>query len=521
MKTRKVSISVFQIFIALLVIIAIIAGVVVTIKVINKGNEKSIFAGNGTAEDPYRIENVEDLVKLAQSVNKGETYKDKYFSLLDKLDFQDDTCYKNIEDTSFGDINQDGKTETIKIELLSGFTTIGGTYLDDNSISSFEGIFNGNDKTIKNLIINISNTNQSEFVGLFGNNKGEISNLRIMGEINISENLENTTLYIGMVAGKNDGKIETCRTEGTIVANINEANSYAEVAGIVGENTGEITDSSSNVNITSNQLKAGITAKNTKNENITNSGKITNCTNTGEIKEEKSTNNYTAGIVAQNQKGSITSCTNDGNIQGKLVGGIIGEAIECSFAACQNNGDITNLKENSTNSEIAGGIVAKLEKSIMENCKNTGTVLGLTDVGGIAGINNGSISRGRNEGNITKVNETIANKINLGGIVGSNYSDGKILNSKNYGTISSTYDNLVTIGGISGKQYNGALIDSCENSGSLTGEGKIITPNEDTTTNCKNCINYAGGSAQTTEAGELHLGLIYGKFEEITDNVIR
>ena len=100
MKTRKVSISVFQIFIALLVIIAIIAGVVVTIKVINKGNEKSIFAGNGTAEDPYRIENVEDLVKLAQSVNKGETYKDKYFSLLDKLDFQDDTCYKNIEDTS-------------------------------------------------------------------------------------------------------------------------------------------------------------------------------------------------------------------------------------------------------------------------------------------------------------------------------------------------------------------------------------------------------------------------------------
>lgn len=518
MKTRKVSISVFQIFIALLIIVAIIIGVVVIKKVVNN-KEQSIFAGSGTLEDPYRIENVEDLVALAQSVNKGESYKDKYFSLLNKLDFLDDTCYKNIEGTSFGDINQDGKIETIKIELLSGFTPIGGTYLEDDSISVFEGVFNGNDKTIKNLTINISSAEQGAFIGLFGNNKGEISNLRIMGEINISESLENQTLYVGMVVGKNDGKIQTCKAEGTITANINDNNSYAGVAGIVGTNTGEISDSSSNVDIISNQLKAGITARNIKNENVTNSAKITNCTNTGDIKEETSTNNYTAGIVAENVNGNITSCTNDGDIQGKLVGGIIGKATDCNIAACQNNGDITNLKENSTNSEIAGGIVAILEKSIMENCKNTGAISGTTDVGGIAGTNNGSISQGRNEGNITKINETIASNVNLGGIAGSNYANGKILNSKNYGKISSSYDNLVTIGGIVGKQYNGALIDSCENNGSLIGEGKIITPNEDITTNCKNCINYAGGSAQTTEAGELHLGLIYGKFEETASNI--
>ncbi|MGN1326885.1 MAG: hypothetical protein ACI4VQ_02210 [Clostridia bacterium] len=513
MKTRKISISIFQIFITLIIIVAIIIGILIVMRVIKKENGQSIFAGSGTLEDPYRIENVEDLVALAQSVNKGEHYKDKYFSLLNKLDFQDDTCYKNIDDTSFGDINQDGKIETIKIELQSGFTPIGGKYLQDNTISSFEGIFNGNDKTIKNLVLNISSSEQGSFVGLFGNNKGEISSLRIMGEINISENLGNQTLYVGMIAGKNEGKIQTCRVEGAITANINDNNTYAEIAGIAGENIGEISDSASNVNIISNQLKAGITAKNIKDTNILNSGKITNCTNTGSIKEEQSTNNYTAGIVAENQNGSITSCTNDGDIQGKLAAGIIGRAIECTIAACQNNGNITNLKENSTNSEIAGGIVALLEKSIMENCKNTGTISGLTDVGGIVGINSGSISQSRNEGNITKINETIASKINLGGIVGSNYSDGKILNSKNYGTISSTYDNLVTLGGISGKQYSGALIDSCENSGNLVGEGKIITPNEDTTVNCKDCINYAGGSAQTKEAGELHLGLIYGKFE--------
>lgn len=521
MRTKKVSISVFQIFIALLIIITIIVGILTIKKVIRKSqnNILSIFNGSGTAEDPYKIEKIEDLIMFSQNVNKGESYKDKYFVLVNKLDFQDDTCYRNIGDTNFGDINQDGKIDTIKIELLSGFTTIGGTYLENNSISSFEGIFNGNDKTIKNLILSISNTEQSAFVGLFGNNKGEILNLRIMGKIKISENLENQTFYVGMIAGKNEGKIQTCRAEGIITANINGSNSYAEVAGIVGENAGEIIDSASNVNIISNQLKAGITAKNINNENIESSGKITNCTNTGEIKEEESTNNYTAGIVAESENGNIINCNNDGNIQGKLVGGIIGKATDCNIAACQNNGNISNLTENSTNSEIAGGIVAILEKSIMENCKNTGTISGLTNVGGIAGINNGSISQGRNDGNVTKVNEIIANKVNLGGIVGSNYSDGKILNSKNYGNINATYDNLVTLGGICGMLYNNSLIDSCENSSNLIGEGKIITPNEDTTVNCKNCINNSGGRALNSKAGELYLGLIYGKFEEVANNI--
>ena len=523
MKTKKVSISLFQIILILLIIIAIIVAIIVMknkgIGIGNLSFEPETYAGSGTSEDPYKIEKIEDLVSLAKNVNSGKTYKDKYFILVDKLDFREDESYRNMDDQTFGDINNDGQVDNIKNELTQGlgFEPIGGKETKGNNITSFEGIFDGNDKTIKNFTLNISNDVSYSYIGLFGSNKGTITNLRIMGNIFVDENLDNKNLCIGMIAAKNEGIMKSCVTEGTIVSTINGSANYAKVGGIAGENTGTITDSVNNINITSNQLKAGIVAQNSIVEGQQESGKIDNCTNNGEIKELSSTSSYTAGIVAENKSGSIVNCTNDGNAEGKLVGGIVGNAKGGSIIACQNTGAITNIKENSTDTEIVGGIVALLEENAtLENCKNTGSILGLTNIGGIAGENRANISQATNEGNISKINEIIANKVNIGGITGLNYS-GKIANSKNYGTISSEVDSLVKLGGICGSLYSNSLIDTCENNGTLLGEGKIIIPNEDLTINCSNCTNNAGGSAQRTAEGELYLGLIYGKFEEDID----
>ena len=69
MARKRISISVFQMFIALLIIIAIITIVIVVKKNVNfeqigvsKQLEKD-FAGSGTKEDPYKIGKIEDLVK--------------------------------------------------------------------------------------------------------------------------------------------------------------------------------------------------------------------------------------------------------------------------------------------------------------------------------------------------------------------------------------------------------------------------------------------------------------------------
>lgn len=414
MKKKKVSISVFQIFIALLVIVAIIVIIMLIKKNVNfSKNTKELgeFTGSGTNNDPYKIENIEDLIKLSKNVNNGKSYSNQYFELTNKLDFQSDESYKE-PNAQYGDLNNDGNAETIKKELTTGngFKAIG-----DAEENPFEGIFNGNNKTIKNLTINVNNIEDKAFVGLFGINKGTISNVKIIGNVIVDDNLVNKQIYIGMVCAKNQGLIQACNAEGDITATINGENTTTEVAGIVAENSGKIIDTANSVNITANQLKAGIVAKNMVSENIENSGQIVNCTNTGNIKEDAGSDYYTAGIVADNDRGNITTCNNNGTITGKKVGGVAG--ISTGYiVACQNIGNISNVKETSSDSEVAGGIVGIIDTAIVENSKNTGMVSGLTNVGGIAGENKGTISKSKNEGNISKISETIGKNVNLGGI---------------------------------------------------------------------------------------------------------
>lgn len=320
MKTKQVSIRLFPILIIFILIIAITVTVIVILNTKDNKKQDEIihqYAGSGTVDDPYRIEKVEDFVKLLRNVANGTTYRDTYFKLINKIDFQDDSSYLDINDTTYGDINSDGNIDGIKIELTTGNAFYG---IINNNTNSFEGNFNGDNKTITNLIINIPEGNNTTNIGLFGNNKGTICNLRIIGNITTTnEYIENINMNIGILAARNEGTIQSCRIEGSIKVLENSENANILIGGMVGENVGTILDSSSSVNIESNCQKAGITAKNTVDSNVANSGIITNCSNNGEIKETNNSNNYTAGIVAENN-GVLTSCTNNGKIEAKIAG---------------------------------------------------------------------------------------------------------------------------------------------------------------------------------------------------------
>lgn len=515
MRKKRVSISVFQIFIALIIIIALIIGIIVVKKnVVSIGeiNTKKMgdFAGSGTSQEPYKIEKVEDIVKLSENVKSGKSYKDCYFELSNKLDFQSEESYKN-SNVKYGDLNGDGQNDDIKTELTTGkgFPAIG------TENCAFEGIFNGNDKTIKNLNFNVSeNREETMLVGLFGNNKGKILNLKVVSEIVLDENVSGKAIYVGTIAAKNSGIIQACKTEGNITANINDENVQGEIAGITAENYGKILDSANSINIISNQLKAGIVAKNIVDESIEESGEITNCTNDGKVSENTGTMYLAAGIVADNQNGSITSCNNNGKIEGKIVGGIAGKSTG-NIVACQNAGMINNLKEDSKDEEYAGGICAIIDMATIENSKNTGDILGTTNVGGIVGENKGKILQSKNEGKLSKVEEVICRTVNIGGIAGKNSSSARISNSKNYGSIESETDTTVNMGGICGLFYGDSEIEYCENNGGMNGSAKDIIPNEDKDEKCTSCTSNNGGSASLDEFGQLNIGIIYGKFQEI------
>ena len=53
--------------------------------------QSTFSGGDGTAEDPYQIASVEDLLQLATDVNSGTTYEDTYFKVMNDIDFNQAT----------------------------------------------------------------------------------------------------------------------------------------------------------------------------------------------------------------------------------------------------------------------------------------------------------------------------------------------------------------------------------------------------------------------------------------------
>ena len=159
-------------------------------------NETADFEGEGTAESPYLIEDVDDLKLLAQKVNGGEAYEGKHFKLTADIDL------KKEEWTPIGTkvyVGEFGQPES----------------------RYFQGTFDGGRHQIANLTI----TGRNEYVGLFGYVKNAtIQNCNVAGEVSGYN-------FVGGIVGAVDGKtnnILNCSFQGNVTGN-------AYVGGIVGQ----------------------------------------------------------------------------------------------------------------------------------------------------------------------------------------------------------------------------------------------------------------------------------------------
>ena len=85
----------------------------------------SFAGGDGTRENPYQISTAAQLAKLAKDVNTGIDYRNQYFKLMDNIDLSG------------------REWEPI------GYTEGGG------SIHGFNGMFDGNYKTISGMYVDV------------------------------------------------------------------------------------------------------------------------------------------------------------------------------------------------------------------------------------------------------------------------------------------------------------------------------------------------------------------------------
>ena len=336
--------------------------------------------------ETIEINYIEDLVKLSNEVNAGNSYAGKTVKLMRTLDFNDESSYKNLNDISFGDLNGNNDTEGIKDELTNkngcGFTPIG------NGIKRFSGTFNGQRYEIKNIYININKIDQpsmESYVGLFGNvDNGTIKNIGVTGKINFNKMINATGSFSGGIIGY-AYKCDISNCYNMCEINSVSINYINYTGGIVGEivggsindcyNTGDINSKGQDSEV------GGISGS--------SATKIINCYNLGSITSSNDTKGSAsvAGITGSGC-GNIYNCYNIGDISCNnssyyynYVGGIIGEMKEgkTEINNCYNNANISINSSESGNLNNAGGIAGAKQRyrevnTIINNCYNTGNV---------------------------------------------------------------------------------------------------------------------------------------------------
>ena len=164
-----------------------------------------------------------------------------------------------------------------------------------------------------------------------------------------------------------------------------------------------------------------------------NNGVIDNCHVSGSINGGEKSGSI-AGI--NGSTGVILNCSASGSICGKhLIGGIAGENLG-SISGCQNHCDVNIVAEDNNIDLSSINLDAALTDIL-----TTENAASVTDIGGIAGSNSGSIRACVNDGSVGYPHVGY----NIGGIAGS--QSGYIEGCINYGLLNGRKD----IGGIAGQ----------------------------------------------------------------------
>ena len=292
--------------------------------------------GTGTSEDPYVIEDVNDLQKMWM-----ESW----------------ACYR-----------------------LAGILDLTQFDRSGSVVDGFFGTFDGNESVIQNL-----NLVGEDHFGLFGtlSPTAHVFDLQLLGV-----DVNGTRDCVGSLAGINSGQITQCSAIGQVcgydytggLVGLNQGtvqqcsyvgylNAYGRSGGLIGKNSGTVNICCSSGSVYGDYTSGGLVGS--------NYGLIRNCNSDSQVTLNK---NYAGGLVSENY-GTIEACFSTGTIQGDLrVGGLV----------AYNYGSI--LSSYSTGkalgSRYVGGLVGYHYRGEISECWSAGTVEGQEDTGGLVGLNN-------------------------------------------------------------------------------------------------------------------------------------
>ncbi|OQC10875.1 MAG: The GLUG motif protein [Tenericutes bacterium ADurb.Bin087] len=424
--------------------------------------------GNGSESSPYLIETATDLKKLSVAVLDYKDFTSKYF--------------KQINDISLAEFPY--------------WTPIGTFGVP------FEGIYDGNDKTVSDLFIDTTDSWQ----GLFGFASGVIKNVTVEGSVRVSipEGHAYSHSFAAGVCGGiyNNALIENC---------INKANVHGD-AYVGGINGGIARSDEMIVKRQQSEIKG------CKNYG-TITGNDTNALNENAM--------YFGGICGESL-GVLTNNENYGDVivsgpKTQYIGGICGLGYtiykygmykdeDLDLYANRGNKNFGNVTGNHSVGGIFGSNVLPVYDSI-----NEGDITGNVCVGGISGLN-GTRAVSDNASSVAKLENCInygavhAEDRYAGGVTSTTYFD--VINCHNEGVVT-TGESAYYAGGVVGYQSSGNVINCTNKVGANVkgyyGVGGVVGWSNKGYLNIENCINYADVSCfDTNDLEAVHIGGVVG-----------
>jgi len=381
----------------------------------------SQFAGgNGTEEDPFQIETLEQLQKI-------ENHLDKYFIQIN-----------NINASESKDWNE-GK----------GFKPIGS--MEDE----FRGTYDGNGYHIRDLTINRPD---EDFVGLFG-----FANSANLYRINFEDANITGRYYTGTAAGWIiNGEVQNLFSSGKISGSLG-------VGGLIGRATNcTIESSNTSIEVHSSVKAVGGVVGMFQRSSISDShssGDIFGLTEVG-------------GLIGSSEDGYISNSTASNKVEsknnkfrGRATGGFIG---------IHTGGEITNSHASGTVSAddgAVGGFVGTNYGNISDSYSIGDVTGGGERAGGFAGsMYGGRIHNSYSTGSVTGEGQAYGGFIGLilSGEIIDSHSTGNVISSGNFigGFCGSFEGNIIqnsfALGDVEGQRFIGGFIGNIGSSGEVS-----------------------------------------------------
>ncbi len=491
--------------------------------------------GTGTEQDPYIIENAEQLAYLANQVNNGQAYEGKYLKITKSINLG------NQKWTPIGIGISGARTEWIITKAFKGNLNGEGNVIANINVNEpnihgvgligvlEEGAVVQNIKVSKGTIIG-----KTCVAGIVGANKGTVKDCYNSANIVAQDNEDSNSGEVagGIVGWIERGTIENCVNYGSVITRddslqVSRGKRAGGIVGAIGGTTNVLIKGCTNYGEIRcmYQLVGGIAGAIDYNggtftiENCINTGKIvaeyhefttssslgsvsggivgwissgegtiTNCSNSGEIVAERQ---QVGGIVGKQNAGTIINCSNTGNIIAKFIDGVANSGIfSGGIVGWQKGGEITNCSNSGeiiAEKAASGGIVGRQDLGTVENCDNSGKVIAKSQ--GVGGFSGGIVGY--------QLGGTITNVYNMGQVEIGNFDTGidaigGIVGYQTGGTISKAYNKgtLIggeAIGGVIGQQKLAGIVEktyyyTAENIkaiGSKSDDTTVITPAND------------------------------------------